>query len=110
MIPKLIFYNITTSVELNKLYGNINKRLKVLDIPDLVLTGSLKKDVYHISIARLKHQLNRTFIRKLRSTINLLEFDPLEYELNEFTLISSIPNRSGVIKYNIIERFRLKST
>jgi 2'-5' RNA ligase len=110
LIPKLIFYNIEPTLELDRIYIETNRRLRKLDIPELLLNTSLKKDVYHISIGRLKHQLNRAFIRKLREIVNNFEFDPLEFELNEFLLIRSDPISSQGVKYTILQRFKLKSS
>ena len=107
-IPKIIFYNILPTVELDNLYKAIGYRIKKLELSDILATSFIKKEVYHLTVARLKHQPNRGFGRKIRTIIKEFEFEPISFPVNEFWLMESVLDKSNTPKYSFIHKFNLK--
>ncbi|HOY46297.1 MAG TPA: RNA 2',3'-cyclic phosphodiesterase [Candidatus Dojkabacteria bacterium] len=106
-IPRIVFYNISPTKELDHLYKSVGYMLKKLDLPEILTTSFIKKNVYHLTVARLKHQPNRGFGRKIRSLIRDFKFDPIEFEVKDVWLMESKIERNGQPKYTYLHRFSL---
>ncbi len=108
-IPQILFYNVDGTPELNAFYKEVGIRIKRLDLPDVIPTAYMKKDVYHITLGRLKHQQNRSFGRQVKTIIKGFELEPVEFTVNEFTIIKSDIEGGMGPKYTYLHKFPLIS-
>ena len=107
-IPQILFYNIESTPELNALYKEIGIKIKRLDLGDVIPTAYMKKDIYHVTLGRLKHQQNRSFGRQIRSIVKESPIDPIDFTVSEFSIIKSDIEGGKGPKYAYIHKFQLK--
>lgn len=107
-IPNLLFFNVDSTSEINTMYKDISSKLKKLDLSDIESSTYMKKDIYHITVARLKHQDNRAYARKIRTIIYNYNFSPIPFRVNEFFIIKSELNNKSP-KYTYLKKFNLQN-
>ena len=109
MIPRILFYNIEANRSMQSLTTLIHEKLMNLELSDIKREKDYKKMVYHLSIARTKHNSNRAFGRKIREIIKS-QSQPINLEFipDCLFLIKSTLYHVSAPRYEIIAKFPLQ--
>jgi len=75
IIPTVLFLGIIPSVELLDITREIHYAIKSIGLPDIKKEKDYKKLIYHITLARAKHHVSRSFGRNIN---NIIRNDPIK--------------------------------
>ena len=106
MIPRIMFYNIKATPELQLLNRLVHEHIKDLELEDVKREKDYKKVVYHLSVARTKHNSNKTFGRNINKLIKekakpiTIQFTP-----EKIYLIKSKLHHASDPRYEVIAQF-----
>lgn len=109
MIPSLLYYNIEANKSMQKLTSIIHAQLMDLELSDIKREKDYKKIIYHMTIARAKHNANRAYGRKIRQIIKE-KAQPIDKEFTTDTmyLLKSVLHKGSEPRYEIIAQFNFK--
>ena len=106
-IPKILYFNASNNDELTDLVTKMNRSIRKLDLHDVfnIIVG--KKNIFHITVGRIKHSSNRHYKLKIINLINDINFKPFIFSSEKVFLIkSSVVNKK--LKYTDICTFDFK--
>ncbi len=110
MIASLLYYNIEANASMQKLTSIIHEQLMNLELSDVKREKDYKKIVYHLTIARSKHNNNRAYGRKIKELIKE-KAQPIdkEFTAEKLYLLRSKLIKGSEPKYEILAQFSFNS-
>jgi len=107
-IASLLYYDLREDRELRNFVTGLHDGLKTLDLGDVKRKKDHAKLINHLTIARTKHDMNRSFTREVNELISKLEIQPLSFEVSEIQILSSVfkDNKST---YSVLSTIPLSS-
>ncbi len=106
MIPRVMFYNVEANTGMQLLNRLVHEHIKDMELPDIKREQDYKKLIYHLCVARTKHNSNRTFGRDVNAIIKekakpiTLQFSP-----EKLYLIKSKLHHTSDPRYEIVAQF-----
>lgn len=110
MISTLLYYNIEANTSMQKLTSIIHEQLMNLELSDIKREKDYKKIIYHMTIARSKHNNNRAYGRKIKQLIqdNAQSIDK-EFTAEKMYLLKSKLVKGSEPKYEILAQFNFNT-
>lgn len=107
-IASLLYYDLREDRELRNFVTGLHDGLKSLGLGDVKRKKDHAKLINHLTIARTKHDMNRSFTREVNELISKLEIQPLSFEVSEIQILSSVfkDNKST---YSVLSTIPLSS-
>jgi len=89
IIPTVLFIEIQPSPELMEITRNIHFVIKDLNLKDVRREKDYKKLIYHVTLARAKHHISRSFGRNIISIIRSNEIPNYSFKPASISLLNS---------------------
>lgn len=89
IIPTVLFLEIQPSSELLEITRNIHYVIKDLNLPDVRREKDYKKLIYHVTLARAKHHISRSFGRNIISIIRSNDIPFYTFKPTHISLLNS---------------------
>ena len=106
-IPRVLYIEIAPNRILEKLCANLHYSIKALSLADIVKEKDFYRNISHLTIAKVKHNVSRSFGRKINKMLKDLVFHQTNFNVDRIFLIkSSFSNKKPQdISYEIIREF-----
>ncbi len=103
-IASLLYYNLVDDYDLRDFTLNLHNSLKTLGLNDIKRKKDHAKLIHHLSIARTKHDMSRSFTKEVNEFISTLNIKPITFEVQGIQIVSSI-FKNNKTTYNILVEF-----
>ena len=103
-IASLLYYEVEVDKDFKTLTKSIHDAIQLLDLPDIKKKKDHAKLINHITIARTKGNLSRSFTREVNNEIGKMHIEPMQFKVTKIHLISSELKDKGP-QYNILRAF-----
>jgi 2'-5' RNA ligase len=88
-IPTVLFLEVEQTEELQNLTKVIHYGMKSLSLPDIRREKDYTRLIYHITLARAKHHVARSFGRQMNGVIKTMSVPILEFKPDKVHLLTS---------------------
>ncbi len=106
-IASLLYYDVQDDVELNQFVKTIHTSLKEIGLDDITRRKDHAKLINHITVARTKSDMSRSFTREVNGFLKTLEFHPVGFTVSEISIMGS-NFKDGKTSYSELVRLSLK--
>jgi len=106
-IPRVLFIDVEPNKILEKLCTDLHYSIKSMGLTDIVKEKDFYRNISHLTIAKVKHNVSRSFGRKINKLLKNLVFHQINFTVDRIFLIkSSFSNKKPQdISYEIIKEF-----
>lgn len=88
-IASLLYYDLREDRELRSFVTGVHNSLKELGLTDVKKKKDHSKLINHLTVARTKHDMSRSFTREINEFLPTLKIEPISFEVTEIKVLSS---------------------